>query len=344
MRDRAISGPATKSSLVRKLFLLLAMLVAPNFVRAQVGSLPGPTPPPPPPPPQLKDQTHAGIRVSTDLVLLHVTVMDERGQFVPGLKENNFRVFEDKVEQKISAFLGEDVPVTMGLVIDNSGSMREKRAQVNAAALTFVKTSNPQDEVFVVNFNDEYYLDLDKDFTNDQRELNEALSRIDARGSTALFDAVIGSLDHLRKGHKDKKVLLVITDGDDDASRKKLADVVAVAQKSDAQIYAIGVFSDEDRKSAKKMIRNSKKELTEMTAVSGGAAYFPDTLEQVQAVCAQVAHDIRNQYTLGYYPTNLAMDGSFRAVQVQLIQPKDRGKMTARTRAGYYSQKTSHGD
>jgi len=282
--------------------------------------------------------------VSTDLVLLHVTVMDEHGQFVPGLKQNNFRVYEDKVEQKISAFLGEDVPVTMGLVVDNSGSMREKRAQVNAAALTFIKTSNPQDEVFVVNFNDEYYLDLDKDFTNDQRELNEALSRIDARGSTALFDAVIGSLDHLRKGHKDKKVLLVITDGDDDASRKKLADVVAVAQKSDAQIYAIGVFSDEDRKSAKKMIRNSKKELTEMTSVSGGAAYFPETLEQVQSICAQVAHDIRNQYTLGYYPSNLAMDGSFRAVQVQLIQPKDRGKMTARTRAGYYSQKTSHGD
>jgi VWFA-related protein len=320
------------------------MLAAPNFVRAQVGGLPGPQAPPPPPPPQLKDQTHAGIRVSTDLVLLHVTVMDEHGQFVPGLKQNNFRVYEDKVEQKISAFLGEDVPVTMGLVIDNSGSMREKRAQVNAAALTFIKTSNPQDEVFVVNFNDEYYLDLDKDFTNDQRELNEALSRIDARGSTALFDAVIGSLDHLRKGHKDKKVLLVITDGDDDASRKKLADVVAVAQKSDAQIYAIGVFSDEDRKSAKKMIRNSKKELTEMTAVSGGAAYFPDTLEQVQSICAQVAHDIRNQYTLGYYPSNLAMDGSFRQVQVQLIQPKDRGKMTARTRAGYYSQKTSHGD
>ncbi len=342
MRDRVISGPATKSSLICNFFLLLVILVAPNLAHAQVSSLPGPQPPPPPP--QLKDQTHPGIRVSTDLVLLHVTVTDEHGQFVPGLKQNNFRVFEDRVEQKISAFLGEDVPVTMGLVIDNSGSMREKRAQVNAAALTFIKTSNPQDEVFVVNFNDEYYLDLNEDFTNDQRELNEALSRIDARGSTALFDAVIGSLDHLRKGHKDKKVLLVITDGDDDASRKKLADVVAVAQKSDAQIYAIGVFSDEDRKSAKKMVRNSKKELTEMTAVSGGAAYFPDTLEQVQAICTQVAHDIRNQYTLGYYPTNLAMDGSFRQVQVQLIQPRDRSKLTARTRAGYYSQKTSHGD
>ena len=320
------------------------MLLVPNFVRAQIGSLPGPQPPPPPNAPTLKDQQRGALRVSTDLVLLHVSVTDDHGQFVTGLKQGNFRVYEDKVEQQISAFLGEDVPVTMGLVIDNSGSMREKRAQVNAAALTFVKTSNPQDEVFVVNFNDEYYLDLNEDFTNDQRELNEALSRIDARGSTALYDAVIGSLGHLRKGHKDKHVLLVITDGDDDASRKTLADVVRIAQGSDAQIYAIGVFSDEDRRSAKKMIHKSKKELSEMTAVSGGAAYFPDTLEQVQAICAQVAHDIRNQYTLGYYPTNSARDGTFRQVQVQLIPPKDRPKMTARTRAGYYSQKTSQGD
>jgi Ca-activated chloride channel homolog len=271
--------------------------------------------------------------------------MDDRGQFVPGLKQPNFRVFEDKVEQKISAFAGEDIPLTLGLVIDNSGSMREKRAQVNAAALAFVHTSNPQDEVFVVNFNDEYYLDLMEDFTNDQRELNEALSRIDSRGSTALFDAVIGSLDHLRKGHKDKRVLLVITDGDDDASRKTLAYAVQAAQQSDAQIYAIGVFSDEDRKSSKKMIRKSKKELTEMTSVTGGVAYFPDTLEQVTAICTQLAHDIRNQYTLGYYPTNIAKDGTFRNVQVQLIPPKDRpAKMTVRTRTGYYAQKSSQGD
>jgi Ca-activated chloride channel family protein len=169
-------------------------------VRAQIPTLAPPQPPPPPGASSSNQKSDQGqhIRVSTDLVVLHATVTDDHGQFVPGLKPTNFRVFEDKVEQKVSAFASEDVPVTMGLVIDNSGSMREKRAQVNAAALTFVRTSNPQDEVFVVNFNDEYYLDLNEDFTSDQRELNEALSRIDARGSTALFDAVIGSLDHLK--------------------------------------------------------------------------------------------------------------------------------------------------
>jgi Ca-activated chloride channel homolog len=301
-------------------------------------------PQPPPPGATQSNQKSEHIRISTDLVVLHATVTDDHGQFIPGLKESNFRVFEDKVEQKVSAFASEDVPVTMGLVIDNSGSMREKRAQVNAAALTFVRTSNPKDEVFVVNFNDEYYLDLNEDFTSDQRELNDALSRIDSRGSTALFDAVIGSLDHLKKGHKDKRVLLVITDGDDDASRKDLSYTLRVAQQSDAQIFAIGVFSDQDRKSDKKMIRKSKKELTELAAATGGEAYFPDSLEQVTAVCQQVAHDIRNQYTLGYYPSNTAKDGTFRQVQVQIIPPKDRSRLTVRTRTGYYAQKSSQGD
>jgi Mg-chelatase subunit ChlD len=178
-----------------------------------------PTVIPPPPPPPSPSQGHA-IKSRVDMVVLHATVTDEKGTFISDLTRNNFRVFEDKVEQKISVFQRQDIPVTMGLVIDNSGSMREKRSQVNAAAMTFVRTSNPQDEVFVVNFNDEYYLDLNEDFTSDPKELDEALGRIDSRGSTALYDAVIGSLDHLKKGHKDKRVLLVITDGDDDASRK----------------------------------------------------------------------------------------------------------------------------
>ena len=181
------------------------------------------------------------------------------GQFVPDLKQNDFRVFEDKIEQKISVFSHDDIPVTMGLVIDNSGSMREKREQVNAAAMTFVNTSNPQDEAFVVNFNDEYYLDTDGDFTSDPKDLNDALSRIDTRGSTALYDAVIGSLDHLKKGHKDKRVLLVITDGDDDASRKTFAYTMKAAEESNATIYAIGVFSDDDRKNDKKMVRNRQR-------------------------------------------------------------------------------------
>lgn len=268
-----------------------------------------------------------------DLVVLHATVVDSKGQFVPDLKEQDFRVFEDHVEQKLSNFRREDIPVTMGLVIDNSGSMRTKRSRVSAAALTFVDTSNPQDEVFVVNFNDDYYLDLDKDFTNDKKELKGALERIDSRGSTALYDALIGSLDHLKKGKKDKKVLLVITDGEDDASRKDLAFAVQAAQQSNAVIYAIGLFADDSRRE-----RNTgKKALNAITAATGGVAYFPESVEQVEALCAQIAHDIRNQYTVAYYPTNTARDGSFRNVQVQVIPPRGRGKMSVRTRPGYYA-------
>src|ERR1700680_3233403 len=164
-------------------------------------------------PPQEPQQGQYKIQTQVSLVVLHASVLNDRSVFVPGLKQENFRVLEDKVEQKLSVFKQEDVPVSFGLVIDNSGSMRDKRPQVNAAALTFVKTSNPQDEGFVVNFNDDYYLDTEHDFTSDLDEMKTALERIDARGSTALYDAVIGSVDHLKKGVKDKKILLVVTGG-----------------------------------------------------------------------------------------------------------------------------------
>jgi len=266
-------------------------------------------------------------------VVLHTTVLDDRGKFVDGLKEENFRVFEDKAEQKLSVFKREDVPVSMGLVIDNSGSMRDKRARVNEAALTLVQASNPQDEAFVVNFNDDYYLDLDKDFTSSVPELKEALERIDARGSTALYDAVIGSMDHLKKGHKDKKVLLVVTDGEDNVSRNSLEKTLREIQKSNVVIYTIGLFSDEDKKNKKKAMRALK----DISAGSGGVAYFPENVDDVHNICDQVARDIRNQYTLGYYPTNIKKDGTFRTVQVDIIPPRGRGKLTARTRNGYYA-------
>jgi Ca-activated chloride channel family protein len=327
--------PARNSLLTAFVMLLWCVCILPAL-RAQD------QPPPPPPPPSADSGKPAGqqgytLKKDVDLVVLHATVEDSKGAFVPDLKEQNFRVFENKAEQKISVFRREDVPVTMGLVVDNSGSMREKRAQVNAAALTFVKTSNPQDEVFVVNFNDEFYLDLDKDFTNDPKELQEALERIDSRGSTALYDAVIGSLDHLKKGHKDKKVLLVITDGDDDASRKSFEYTVKAAQNSNALVYAVGVFSDYDQSHDKRMVRRSKKILTELAEVTGGAAFFPDNLDDVAPVCAQIARDIRNQYTLGYYPTDTAKDGTYRLVRVE-VNDRGRGKLVVRTRTGYYAK------
>ena len=274
-----------------------------------------------------------------ELVALHVTVADTRGNFVPNLNSGNFRVFENKIEQKISLFSRDDVPVTMGLVVDNSASMREKREQVNAAAMSLVRTSNPQDEAFVVNFNDEYYLDTDGDFTSDEKNLEEALSRIDARGSTALYDAVVGSLEHLKKGHKDKRVLLVVTDGVDNSSRESFEDTVKFAEQSSAAIYTIGVFSDDDRRHAKADVRKARRDLTTLADATGGQAYFPESLAEVNSICQQIAHEIRNQYTLGYYPTNTAKDGTFRALKVDVIPPGGYEKLSVRTRVGYYAPK-----
>jgi Ca-activated chloride channel homolog len=293
------------------------------------------TDPVPPPPGQDPNAGKQGalLRIDVNLVVLHTTVLDDRHRFADGLKSENFRVFEDKVEQKLSVFKREDVPVSMGLVIDNSGSMRDKRPRVNEAAITLVQASNPNDEAFVVNFNDDFYLDLDKDFTNSVPELKEALERIDSRGSTALRDAILGSLDHLKKASKDKKVLLVVTDGEDNASRNSLERMIREVQKTDTVIYTIGLLGQENKKEAKR----ARKALEQISAASGGLAFFPENVDDVHNICEQVAHDIRNQYILAYYPTNIRRDGSFRTVQVEVIPPHGRGKLVARTRNGYYA-------
>src|SRR6266436_5709893 len=318
--------------------LLFAALFAASGSFAQI---PVATPPPPPPPGQESGTSPSGgrIRVDVNLVVLHTTVNDDRGKFVEGLSQDNFRVYEDKVEQKLSIFKREDIPVSMGLVIDNSGSMRDKRPRVNEAALTLVQNSNPQDEAFVVNFNDDFYLDLDKDFSSSIPELKEALERIDSRGSTALYDAIIGSLDHLKKGVKEKKVLLIVTDGEDNTSRNSLEKTLREIQKTSTVIYTIGLLGQENKRSAK----NAKKALAEIAQASGGLAFFPENVDDVHAICEQVAHDIRHQYTLAYYPSNGAKDGTFRTVHVDVIPPRGRGKLVARTRNGYYAPTASSG-
>lgn len=308
------------------------------LVPVALGQNPIPVPAAVPPPPgqtaaRPADKQGTSIRVNVNLVVLHTTVLDESSHFVDGLKPENFRVAEDRIQQKLSVFKREDIPVSMGLVIDDSGSMRDKRARVNAAAITFVQTSNPEDEAFVVNFNDDFYLDLDKDFTSSIPEMKEALERIDSRGSTALYDALIGSLDHLKKGSREKKVLLVVTDGMDNASRTTLQKTLHEIQSSDAVVYAIGLLGDEDKKDRKQGTRALKQ----IAEASGGLAFFPESVEEVESLCTQIAHDIRNQYTLAYYPSNAKRDGSFRAVQVQVIPPHGRGKLVARTRNGYYA-------
>jgi Ca-activated chloride channel homolog len=307
----------------------MAFFVTPSFAQIPISN------PQPLPPGQDANVSKQGstIKVDVGLVVLHTTVLDDRGKFADGLKAENFRVFEDKVEQRLSTFKREDVPVSMGLVIDNSGSMRDKRPRVNEAALTLVEASNPDDEAFVVNFNDDFYLDLDKDFTNSIPELKEALERIDSRGSTALFDAIIGSLDHLKKATKDKRVLLVVTDGEDNSSHYSLEKTLREIQKTNTVIYTIGLLGDEKRKER----NHAMRALKEIAEASGGLAFFPESVDDVHNICVQVAHDIRNQYTLAYYPTNTKKDGTFRSVTVQVIPPRGRGKLVARTRNGYYA-------
>jgi Ca-activated chloride channel homolog len=290
------------------------------------------TPPAPPAPPENPKTQGYRIKRDVNMVVLPATVVDRDGKFVPGLTAADFRVFEDGVEQKLALCTQQDIPVSMGLVIDNSGSMSDKRPEVNAAALTFVETSNRNDQIFVVNFNEDYYLDQQSDFTNSIPILREALDRIDSRGSTALYDALLASLQHLKKGTRDKKVLLVVTDGEDDASRHNLAFTLQKAQQSNALIYTIGLLDKED----KRMARKAKKALEELAQATGGKAYFPRNLQEVKPVCIEIATDLRNQYLLGYYPSNNRKDGTFRQVRVE-VTGHGRGKLSVRTRPGYYA-------
>ena len=292
-------------------------------------------------PPAEKKGREYTINVDVNLVVLHATVVDKRGRMVNDLAPEDFRVYEDGALQKLSVFSHADIPVTMGIVIDDSGSMREKRAAVNAAALTFAKTSNPQDQVFVVNFNDVYYLDTPGDFASNIEDLKNALDKIDSRGGTALYDAVYASLDHVKLGNRDKKTLLVITDGEDNASRYTFEELIRYAQKSDAVIYTIGLLGSEEPGGLFKIhggsAHRAAKILEKLAEATGGEAYFPKSLDDVQSTCEQIAHDIRNQYTLAYYPSNAKKDGTFRTVRIDAFANGSHTKLAVRTRPGYFA-------
>src|SRR5580700_930891 len=269
------------------------------------------------------------IRKDVDEVVLHATVVDERQRIVTDLDKNAFTITEDGKPQTIISFHHEDIPVAMGIVIDNSGSMREKRVKVNQAALNLVRSSNPQDEVFVVNFNDEYY--LDQDFTKDLLKLKEALEKVDPKGGTALYEAVVASADHLKRDAKlERKILFVVTDGEDNASRETLEQAVKQLQEENGpSVYALGILGEEEHP------RRAKKALDIIAQRTGGLAFFPKTLDAVDEISRQVAHDIRNQYTIGYKPTNPRSSGGFRNIRVE-AKVKGR-KLMVRTKSGYYA-------
>jgi Ca-activated chloride channel homolog len=301
----------------------------------------GPNPANPQTPSPEKKGGEYTISVDVNEVVLHATVFDKKDHIVNDLNQGDFRVYEDGTPQTLSHFAHADIPVTMGIVIDDSGSMRDKRQAVNAAALIFAKTSNPQDQVFVVNFNDVYYLDTPGDFASTIEDLKSALDKIDSRGGTAMRDAVIASLDHLKLGNRDKKVLLVITDGDDNASRYTLPDLMTAAQKSTAVIYTIGLLGSDETSNLFKVhgheAHEAAKVLKELSDATGGEAYFPKSLDEVESTCRQIARDIRNQYTLVYRPTNIKKDGTFRNIRVDAFQNDGKTKLLVRTRPGYFA-------
>jgi Ca-activated chloride channel family protein len=279
-------------------------------------------------PSQSEDNGVFVFKKEVEEVVLHATVVDDKQHLITNLDKGDFTVFENNQPQTITSFRHEDIPVAMGIVIDNSGSMREKRDKVNKAALNLVRSSNPQDQVFIVNFNDEYY--LDQDFTGDIRKLSEALEKVEARGGTALYDAIVASADHLKRNAKlQKKVLFVVTDGEDNASRETLEQAVRRLQEENGPtVYTIGLLGEEKQ-------RRARRALQTISEHTGGICFLPKTLDQVDEITSSIAHDIRNQYTIGYKPTTPKSAGGYRTIHVDA---KARGykKLTVRTRSGYY--------
>ncbi len=271
------------------------------------------------------------IRIKVELVVLHATVLNREHLPVAGLGQTNFQIYEDGVLQEIESFRREDIPVTVGLVIDNSGSMRPRRTEVIAAALAFARASNPKDQHFLVNFNEHvtFGLPAGTPFTGDLAQLEMALSTVTANGKTALYDAVAAALEHLKQSQHDKLVLIVVSDGADNASRYDAARIITLAKQSAAIIYTIGIFepADPDR---------NPGSLKQFAKATGGEAFLPRSVTDATAICQRIARDIRSQYTLTYAPTSLKYDGKYRDIQVKAAAPGG-AHLFVRTRAGYYA-------
>ena len=266
-------------------------------------------------------------------VVLHATVVDQQRRLETHLDRGAFAVFEDGRPQTITSFRREDVPVAIGIVVDNSGSMLDKRAQVNQAVVNLIRASNPKDEVFVVNFNRNPY--LDQDFTSDVGLLERALHQVSTQGDTALYDAVVASTIHLENNPRlEKKILLVITDGDDNMSRQTLNEAIQrLQQRNGPTLYAIGLTGAEMQPMGRQALQN-------LADATGGAAFFPDDLSQVADVTQQLAHDIRSQYIIAYKPENEDARAKYHPIQVQARAP-GLPQLTVRTRTGVFTGESS---
>jgi len=273
----------------------------------------------------------ADFQVESDLVVLHVTVTDHQGRVVRDLPMSAFHIYEDEAPQGTVLFRYEDTPVAVGLVVDNSGSMRRKLPEVVAATAAFARSSNPEDQMFVVNFNEHVWLGLPpgEAFVSDPGELNAAMLQIRANGKTALYDAVASALGHVRQSPLPRKVLIVLSDGGDNASTRRFPEALSLVQKSDVVVYAVGLFDEYDKDRNPGVLRK-------LATVSGGEAFFPKEVSDVTNILQAASRDIRNQYTMGYVPKNVKHDGMYHSVRVKLTGDQAR-QWTVRTRPGYFA-------
>jgi Ca-activated chloride channel homolog len=276
----------------------------------------------------------APLRSESNVVVLNASVRDHKGDNVTDLTQDDFHVKEDGQEQKVVYFKREDVPVTIGIVVDDSGSMREKKTEVVEASLDLARSSNPQDQMFVVSFNSHvsFGLPAGVPYTSNVSELSKAFSRLRTIGETALYDALVVAIEHLRKSPLQRKAILLISDGGDNASRHTLDQVVNLAGQSNAVIYTIGVFdeSDEDK---------NPRVLKHLATLTGGQFFTPTRLSELPGICKRIADDIRSQYVLAYAPPNRTDNSSFHKIQVSVKAPH-HSRLHVRTREGYYGNTT----
>ena len=270
------------------------------------------------------------LNVNVDLTEVHVNVTDEKDHPVGNLIKENFRIFEDRTEQKISLFKHEDLPVSLGLVIDNSRSIEPRKQRLDAAALSFVRKGNADDETFVVHFDDTAR--LDRDFTDSIPLLEDTLTDAKPFGQTAIYDALILALDHMENARHPKKAILLITDGVDNSSKHTLSEAIEATKRSRVAVYSVGLLSVSGGLKA-------EESLIRISDASGGRAFFPSTVEEARTTMDRVARDLREQYTLGYFPTNSLHNGAWRSVRIEIVPPAGLPaavKLNANYRHGYY--------
>jgi Ca-activated chloride channel homolog len=275
------------------------------------------------------------VHIDVELALVNITVTDPHDRLVTGLEPDNFRVFEDNVEQEVVTFSSEDVPISIGIILDLSGSMTNKVGKAKEAAVQFFKTANPQDEFFLVTFNER--AQLASTFTSNVEDLENRMLSISAKGRTALLDAIYLGLVQMRDAHNAKRALLIISDGGDNSSRYSEKDIKRLVREADTQLYSVGIFDTVEYRSRTPEELNGPSLLSELTELTGGRAFSVGNLNELPDIAAKIGTELRNQYILGYHPSNKTHDARWRKIKIKLHPPKGLPTLTAYAKTGYYA-------